>query len=384
VSSVRKVDVPPSPPSPLDDDDELEWEEWDGKGLFWHHCVAGSLAGVTEHTLLYPVDTVKTHIQACASCPHQAQKWKGLSTPGGTKPTQVYSNLKANYGMMSTMRHLVYSSQALTAVTASDASSSIASATENTRNEAANSLKPFQMARLWRGVQTMILGCIPAHAFYFSSYEITKAYFIEKSPDGNLSPVGGMAAGAAATFGHDCVMGPLDTIKQRLQLGHYKGLFHAAQEMFRHEGASALYRSFPITLLTNVPYGMVMVSTNEFLKQKWTKSSENTDFDLQTCLMASSLSGMVAAAGTTPLDRIKTTLQTQRLQPARHCEQGSCPQLKGVKPLQFQEVFQLIVQREGYAGFFRGMLPRVVTHTPAVAISWTTYETAKQWLAHLD
>ena len=29
--------------------------------------------------------------------------------------------------------------------------------------------------RLWRGVQTMFVGCIPAHALYFSSYEAIKS-----------------------------------------------------------------------------------------------------------------------------------------------------------------------------------------------------------------
>ena len=43
--------------------EDLEWEEWDSSTSplsFFHHCLAGSFAGVTEHTLLYPLDTVKT------------------------------------------------------------------------------------------------------------------------------------------------------------------------------------------------------------------------------------------------------------------------------------------------------------------------------------
>ena len=45
-----------------------EWEEWDGISPFWVHCVAGSFAGVAEHVLVYPLDTVRTHIQVCAAC----------------------------------------------------------------------------------------------------------------------------------------------------------------------------------------------------------------------------------------------------------------------------------------------------------------------------
>lgn len=43
--------------------EDLEWEEWDPSSsplTFADHCLAGSFAGVAEHTLLYPLDTVKT------------------------------------------------------------------------------------------------------------------------------------------------------------------------------------------------------------------------------------------------------------------------------------------------------------------------------------
>ena len=43
-----------------------------------------------------------------------------------------------------------------------------------------------------------------------------------------------------------------------------------------------------------------------------------------------------------------------------------------------------IYQTEGMVGFFRGVTPRILSHTPAVAISWTTYETAKEYLKRLD
>ena len=41
---------------------------------------------------------------------------------------------------------------------------------------------------------------------------------------------------------------------------------------------------------------------------------------------------------------------------------------------------RFIYRHEGLPGFFRGLLPRVLSHTPAAAISWTTYEAAKAWL----
>ena len=104
------------------------------------------------------------------------------------------------------------------------------------------------------------MGCIPAHALYFSSYEAVKALFLSNpSETQNLGPLGSAVAGATAAFCHDLVMTPADTVKQRLQLGHYNGTLNAVQSILKTEGPAGLYRSFPITLLANLPYGALAV-----------------------------------------------------------------------------------------------------------------------------
>mmetsp|Transcript_22101 Transcript_22101/g.46528 ORF Transcript_22101/g.46528 Transcript_22101/m.46528 type:complete len:185 (-) Transcript_22101:358-912(-) len=175
--------------------------------------------------------------------------------------------------------------------------------------------------------------------------------------------------------------------------------------MIRNEGAVSLLRSFPITLATNIPYGMIMVGTNEFLKDQWTHTGDtnnNAEPTLAVTLGASSLAGLVAAATTTPLDRIKTYLQTQQLAPScllqqRNIDAGTiCPyggsgsgtaattaqqQHHHHKPIvaDWRQAALRIYRKEGPSGFFRGMTPRILSHTPAVAISWTTYETFKKY-----
>jgi len=339
-------------------EDPLEFEDWDGQSPFWVHCLAGSLAGVAEHVSVYPLDTVKTHIQ-CAVCPRR-QAAATTTAAGTAKTTSVMprgmqANAFSNNNMWTTMRHLM----------SQPASSSlVTTATEST----------MSISRLFRGVQTMLVGCVPAHALYFSSYEATKWYFTDEKTR-ELPSHGGMAAGAAAVLGHDVVMTPLDTIKQRLQLGYYQSTWQAAQNMMQKEGGFlALYRSFPVTLLTNVPYGAIMVTTNEMAKQHFEEKT------IYVYLFSASLGGMVASALTTPLDRIKTVLQIQQLQPTRAC--GSCPIREQHSPraLEWRQAWRQIVKQEGITGLWRGTLPRVLSHTPAVAISWTTYETAKDWL----
>jgi solute carrier family 25 iron transporter 28/37 len=364
-----------------------EWEEWDGKTPFWSHCVAGSLAGVAEHTLVYPLDTVRTHIQVCGACHHSPSSSKAASGSSSMigkpqsllqKAAMTNTNDAANMGMWQTMRQLM--SQPLAFEGGTAASGSLTAPR-----------RVVGATRLWRGVHTILIGCIPAHALYFSSYEMVKAATLDSK--GQVTTYGSALAGGVAVVSHDIILGPLDTVKQRLQLGHYRGLSHALSTMIANEGFVSLYRSFPVTLATNIPYGMVMVGVNEFCKQQWTADGE--PLTLGVTLAASSLAGLTASALTTPLDRIKTYLQTQQLTPAcsltasappDHCPltKGNNNTAKGPIVADWRQAALRIYRTEGAQGFFRGMTPRILSHTPAVAISWTTYETAKQYLSTID
>jgi solute carrier family 25 iron transporter 28/37 len=399
------MDIPTDAPHSPDDVDD-DWEEWDGRSPFWMHCVAGSLAGVVEHTAVYPLDTVRTHIQVCASCLRNpafaaaasskaasANASAGLHAPFGASHSKQLPT-----GMWQTIRYLTrQQAQPITAAAnaattapltrASAAAASAASAASNASSSSTSTSSVFTnvqnqlhgYTRLFRGVQTILIGCIPAHALYFSSYEVVKAAFTD-TDTGQVSATGSLLAGAAAVLCHDWILTPLDTMKQRMQLGYYQGgMGQAFTHIVRQEGGRALYRSFPITLATNIPYGMVMVSVNEAAKQAWHRPDVPA---WQTVLWSSSVAGCLAATVTTPLDRIKTSLQTQQLVPACHGSQPNCPVLssESVKLSSWHSTVQHIYHTEGVRGFFRGMVPRLLSHTPAAAISWTTYETAKHYL----
>jgi solute carrier family 25 iron transporter 28/37 len=361
-----------------------EWEEWDGTSPFWVHCIAGSLAGVAEHTLVYPLDTVRTHIQVCAACHHNPT----AAASGMTKQASVLQKAaaaqqarpaQAQIGMWQTMRQLMNQPLVLEGGAAASSSRAIAAAPQM-----------VGISRLWRGVQTILVGCIPAHALYFSNYELVKAATLDEN--GQVTTYGSALAGAAAVVSHDLILGPLDTVKQRLQLGHYRGLSHALSTMIQNEGLVSLYRSFPVTLATNIPYGMVMVGTNEFCKKQWSRDNHG-QLTLGVTLASSGLAGLVASATTTPLDRIKTYLQTQQLTPAcsvsatsvppEHCPLSAAKK-KAPIVADWRQAALRIYSTEGAVGFFRGMAPRILSHTPAVAISWTTYEKAKQYLQQIE
>lgn len=250
------------------------------------------------------------------------------------------------------------------------------------------------------------------------------------------------ACGAAATFAHDCIMTPLDVVKQRLQLGFYSGILDCLKKVVRHEGPKALFVSFPTTLLMNIPYGGVMVATNESLKQIMNPSGER---NVPAFFLSGAGAGALAALITNPLDVAKTRLQTQcmllhptsSLPPQKiaqqtvpatiqtagvataarntidkkskirevgrtkanaigtklNCETLRCAAqevdgtVKSCKIVRFTgllDTLQIILRNEGLLGFTRGLRPRLITHIPAVATTWTTYEVVKRLLLKYD
>jgi solute carrier family 25 iron transporter 28/37 len=90
---------------------------------FWQHMLAGALAGTVEHLAMFPLDTVKTRMQAV---PH-----------GGASIAH-----SLNYGTMRAAVDTV--------------------------------LRREGVRGLYRGVDAMALGAGPAHAFYFAIYEVRR------------------------------------------------------------------------------------------------------------------------------------------------------------------------------------------------------------------
>lgn len=311
---------------------------------------------------------------------------------------------------------------------------------------------------------------IVAHAAYFSVYEGMKVA-VGADQHGH-HPALAALCGSSAALSHDLFMTPMDTVKQRMQLGYYKNVFHCLRTILRTEGLRSLYVSFPTTVLMNLPYGGIMLATNESMKKILNPSEE---YSIMASMISGSVAGLVAAACTNPLDVIKTRLQTGSL--------GSCPvevptmtptiipvgttpsappssthtvpvsaasssaaktsshggaALGGTTQKKFysqpisletpvvhkvsqganysaaassgsnssnsstsgvtgrsntpksslmallketKNVASSIVKQEGYAGFWRGVGPRMIVHAPSVAVSWTVYEGLKDVLS---
>lgn len=71
------------------------------------------------------------------------------------------------------------------------------------------------MMRAWSGVSSVMMGAVPAHACYFSIYELSRRSFgIEANNDFYFLST--IVTGGLAVTAHDMIMTPMDVIKQRL------------------------------------------------------------------------------------------------------------------------------------------------------------------------
>jgi len=150
-------------------------------------------------------------------------------------------------------------------------------------------------------------------------------------------------------------------IKQRMQLHNsvYTSIWNCARTVFRTEGMTAFYVSYPTTLCMTVPFTAIQFMAYESTSKVLNPSGR---YDPYTHCFAGGVAGGFAAGVTTPLDVIKTLLQTRGT--AQDAE------LRNVKGL--WQAAKIIQKRDGWKGFFRGFKPRIVTTMPSTAICWYT------------
>lgn len=157
-------------------------------------------------------------------------------------------------------------------------------------------------------------------------------------------------------------------IKQRMQIKNsskmYRSMFDCAKYVYRTEGLGAFYVSYPTTLSMTVPFTALQFLAYESIS---TTMNPSKTYDPYTHCIAGAVAGGCAAGLTTPMDVIKTMLQTRGT--------ATDPELRAVNG--FVAGCKLLYRREGFRGFFKGVRPRIVTTMPSTAICWSAYEFSK-------
>eukprot|EP00667_Euglena_gracilis_P009214 EG_transcript_9355 len=211
-----------------------------------YYLVSGGLAGMIEHATMFPVDTLKTRLQAARATSHLGLR-------------HVFRTVTHNGGVLA----------------------------------------------LYRGVVPGMCGAFPSHAAYFAVYEKVKMYFGEGESLFHYA-----VAGACATVGHDLFHTPFDVVKQRLQISNINlSTAHTLKALIQREGFSALFASVPTTIAMNVPFAAVHFTTYETIKKLLKVSEEELESSFWKFTIAGGMGGTMGGFVSNPFDVIKTRQQ---------------------------------------------------------------------------
>ncbi|XP_010776298.1 calcium-binding mitochondrial carrier protein SCaMC-1-like [Notothenia coriiceps] len=231
-------------------------------------------------------------------------------------------------------------------------------------------LKEGGVASLWRGNGINVLKIAPETAIKFMAYEKFKKML--SSEPGKVKTHERFMAGSLAGATAQTVIYPMEVMKTRLTLrktGQYTGMSDCAKKILRKEGVKAFYKGYVPNLIGIIPYAGIDLAVYESLKNFWlahyAKDSANPGIlVLLGCGTLSSTCGQLASY---PLALIRTRMQAQA-------------SLEGSEQMPMNLMVKKILQKEGFFGLYRGILPNFMKVIPAVSISYVVYEHMKSSL----
>lgn len=215
---------------------------------------------------------------------------------------------------------------------------------------------------LYSGYSAALLGSIPTCGIFFGCYEYLKRWLVahDVCQDTTSHLVAGLVADGACSV----IYVPTEVVKTRLQLQEsvynplgrhvqyrYRHLQDAFKTIYRQEGLGALYLGYRATLLRDMPFSALQFAFYEQLRlwalecgAESSTGSAATTLPVAAEMATGAVAGGLAGLLTTPLDVIKTRLQTQGQRPAAST----------------RATVWALYRREGGLALWRGVVPRVV------------------------
>ncbi|KJK61775.1 Mitochondrial carrier protein [Aspergillus parasiticus SU-1] len=264
---------------------------------------------------------------------------------------------------------------------------------------------------LYGGAVPAFFGSFPGTLIFFGVYEFTKRRMIDSGINANVAYLsGGFFADLAASV----VYVPSEVLKTRLQLQgrynnphfnsgyNYRSTRDALRTIIRQEGFSALFHGYRATIYRDLPFSALQFAFYEQeqrLAKKWVGSR---DIGLGLEILTAATAGGMAGVITCPMDVVKTRIQTQRNPDVQSSASSSKPAAEHAstkesprqhtssqtpsslrthsRPIStggastsvappgaprldtssFLTGLKMIYQTEGFAGWFRGVVPRGV------------------------
>lgn len=235
---------------------------------------------------------------------------------------------------------------------------------------------------IYSGYLPALLGSFPSTMAFFGAYEFTKRTLIidYNCPDTLAHLTAGFLGDLASSF----IYVPSEVLKTRLQLQgrynnpyfksgyNYRGMTDAAKTIVRTEGPGAMFYGFKATLVRDLPFSALQLAFYEKFRGAALRFvGPNEDLGIGLELGTGALAGALAGGLTTPLDVVKTRVQTQS---PNSDIQNLLTTNSTIRSL------NSILKNEGLATTFSGLGPRVVWTSIQSSIMLLVYQTALKYL----
>jgi len=220
--------------------------------------------------------------------------------------------------------------------------------------------------RLYRGIISPILAEAPKRAIKFSTNDLYKKWFTNKTTK-KLSYSGAGAAGALAGTTEAFANCPFEVVKVRMQAkenaGIYKSTGDATLQIFRQEGVLALYRGFEAQVWRNAVWNGAYFACIPFVKANlWEPKTEGSE-SLRN-FIAGFIGGTIGTSLNTPLDVVKSRSQNLR---------GS-PQWTII-------LLAKLYKEEGFRAMYKGYVPRILRLGPGGGIMLLAFDFISKLIA---
>ncbi|KAI9598364.1 mitochondrial carrier domain-containing protein [Syncephalis fuscata] len=218
---------------------------------------------------------------------------------------------------------------------------------------------------LWRGTIPTLARNVPGQAFYFAIIENLRTRWRYQKSSTVLTPTEHLVIGATARILAGMAVMPLTVAKARFESSTfaYRNLWQAFRHIASREGVRGLFLGFGVTALRDAPYAGLFLFFYEGSKSNVFNTERNRLSISANNLISGMAAGLLATTITQPFDLVKTRVQVQ---PDVYRNAWSAT--------------QLILQQEGWRGFFDGLILRISRKAVSSALTWTVYEeTVRRW-----
>eukprot|EP01065_Artemidia_motanka_P032017 TRINITY_DN3902_c3_g1_i2.p1 TRINITY_DN3902_c3_g1~~TRINITY_DN3902_c3_g1_i2.p1 ORF type:complete len:374 (+),score=36.81 TRINITY_DN3902_c3_g1_i2:146-1267(+) len=226
------------------------------------------------------------------------------------------------------------------------------------------------LVSFWRGNLANCVKVVPETAIKFAVFERLKPS--QSTTEGGNKTFARFLAGAAAGMVAQAAVYPLDVVKTRIvasETGVYRGMADCLTRTVRIEGPKALCRGMGTSLVGMIPYAGIDLAIFDFAKGRYVRSAKVEKAPVPVVLACGVLSSSVAQACTYPIGLVRQRLQAQGMTPDRPAVFKS--------PI---DCFQMTYRKAGVRGLYAGFFPTLLKVVPAAAISYASYESAKDAL----